>query len=466
MMKSRIGKFVHEWLVFFPALVLPITLGGVSPWFWSLTAAIFFLGMLFYLWIEGPGPLGDATSRKTWLAALCVLLAYPFLTIIPLPSSLLAVLSPHRLFWVQAGQQYAGASHIPATISYTPIQTLFGGAWWIFLACYGFFFRGLVRDDKEYNRFVTMLFCIAAAEALYGILQVLIPSMGVLWERGPSLGMEHGGCARGTFVNRNHFAAFMNLIWPVLLARLLTLGPGPRGKSRFHDHGSVSRQKKFFLGFLAFLVILSILFSQSRGGIMGLLIAFSLFMVLGGFLKKKMVLVFAGCWMVLLIYGGMIGYDAIISRFERATTDFQFRYNIWKDALDIIRDHPLTGIGLDSYNLAAPIYTQNLPDNIRSVHVHNDYLETIVELGIPVGSAIILFVWIYWWKRAIALWRSRSKLSPAIRLRTAGAVAGAGALLWHEWLDFNAEIPAVLLYALMIFILMGSSSGQEGFDKN
>ena len=468
-MRSSVKRTILRWLVLFPAIVLPLTLGGVSPWFWSCVASVFLAGMLAYLWLSEPDSLKSIWPPKKKPLILLVFLLYPFSQIIPLPGFWIAILSPHRLLWIEAVQHFTGASHIWSSVSYSPLQSFFGGVWWLFLVCFGFCFRGLINEQGEYDRFVRTLFCVAAGEALYGIIQVLIPSLGVLWEQRTILGTAHKGCARGTFVNRSQLAVFMNLVWPLLVARLLTLGPKEKerqkGSLEFVDDKTVARQKKVFLGFLIFLIILSVLFSRSRAGIIGLLIAFSLFALLGGFLKKKLILIIAVCWIAILAYGSMIGYEATWSRFERASDDIHWRLGVWKDATAILRDHLLTGTGLDSYGFVAPVYREHLSDTTRAVHVHNDYLEMSVELGIPIAGGIFLFVWFYWWKQAIRLWRWRTRLAPEIRLRAAGAVSGGGAFLCHSWFDFNAEIPAILLYAVMIFIVMGVSSGEMRINR-
>ena len=47
---------------------------------------------------------------------------------------------------------------------------------------------------------------VAFLEAVYGHIQALVPSLGVLWVDHIN---AYLGNARGTYINRNHFAGFL-----------------------------------------------------------------------------------------------------------------------------------------------------------------------------------------------------------------------------------------------------------------
>ena len=57
-------------------------------------------------------------------------------------------------------------------------------------------------------------------EAVYGLIQALVPSMGVLWV---DYVQAYLGTARGTFINRNNFAGFIEMIWPLALGVTLAM---------------------------------------------------------------------------------------------------------------------------------------------------------------------------------------------------------------------------------------------------
>jgi O-antigen ligase len=125
---------------------------------------------------------------------------------------------------------------------------------------------------------------------------------------------------------------------------------------------------------------------------------------------------------------------------EELTEPLQFdaplpgRRDLWMIALRLIREHPLTGIGLDNYRLT---YSQYLTDDPmpntaldQTVHSNNWYLETFVSAGLFGALPFILWIFLLTWSIIRRLCRPRLTL-----LRVA---AGAGLLIFfvHGLLDY------------------------------
>ena len=268
-------------------------LGGARPWIWPVIVALFFLGAVALIWRHSETDLLEGISR-TWLAVFGALLVYPLLQVVPLPESWLSTLSPHRMLWLQRGQQVSGLPVWLKSVSYTPLETVFEGfAWWLFLVVFALVLRKVLQKERRPDWLFNLLFVFAGFEALYGLLQVLIPSLGVLWEA------EGQGLARGTFVNRNHYACFLGMLWPVLLTYVWSMKESreQRAEDRRQrarrlageevrrievqssklkaererlsyperEQFSQIRQKQMFYGFIIGLMILGIFFSQSEG---------------------------------------------------------------------------------------------------------------------------------------------------------------------------------------------------------
>ncbi|HZF78682.1 MAG TPA: Wzy polymerase domain-containing protein [Rubrivivax sp.] len=73
------------------------------------------------------------------------------------------------------------------------------------------------------------------------------------------------------------------------------------------------------------------------------------------------------------------------------------RLAIWRDTLALIRMHPWTGVGLGEFNFAWTLTP--LPNRPTAFfdHTHNLPLQLLVELGIPIGGAILaLLSWALW----------------------------------------------------------------------
>ena len=463
--QRRFARTLRPLLIWVPILFLPFLLGGARPWFWASIAGVFMTGLSVLIWAEEDGPaLTSGVPRKV-LAVGLILIGYPVLQMVPLPFFLLSTLDPNRALWLQRASDVTGLQPQLASITYMPLTTLFSVFYCIFLFTFALLFMRANLDQDFLGQFCRLVFFLAAAEAMYGLLQVLIPTLGVLWEAPGT------GDARGTFVNRNHFACFLNMTWPVMLAYLLGMGRrSGSGSARSYQEKEENRQlrqRQIFLSFFVGIMLLAVFFSQSRGGILSAMIALTIFTIFGRINTRGMILFVIAGWAVMIFYGCIIGFGGILQRFDVIEEGAAGRFNIWVDSWRLIRDHILTGTGLDTYSTAIRLYQSHLTDQSEIVHAHNDYLELMAELGLPMASAIILTVWGYWVWAARRIW----KLKPAAtdspdkgsvesrhalqrRLISAGALAGGAAFLIHSLAEFNWQIPANQLYFIILLILM------------
>jgi O-antigen ligase len=453
----QLATYLQIFLVLMPMIILPLFFGGVQPWVWSAVAGVFAAGMAIMIFLdEGLFSLKDI--QKKWAIVIGGILVYPLLQMLPLPRTWLSLISPQRELWLDRAGEIVGM-HGWTSLSYVPLNSFSGWLWWIFLAGFALLLKRMLRNAHTYALLFRILFFVAGLEALYGLLQVLIPSMGVF-------GINSGPEARGTFLNRDHYAAFLGMLWPLLMARLLTLDTGRSSEHFFSsekDDRRQARQKQFFLALILGLVLLSLFFSQSRAGILCSLVVLTVFVVFWPGAKRWIVFLVAVSWILMVIYGSFIGFGAILERFETLENDAGTRLQIWRDSCLLIRDHPLAGAGLGSYQPVIFLYQQKDTDELQIGDAHNDYLQLAAEMGLPFGAAIALLIWGYWWFTAIALARRKvfmRKNSPGVQfderiLITLGALAGAAGFLFHSWVEFNWQIPANQLYFVVLLVLLG-----------
>jgi hypothetical protein len=84
--------------------------------------------------------------------------------------------------------------------------------------------------------------------------------------------------------------------------------------------------------------------------------------------------------------------------------------------------------------------------------VHNDYLETAVEWGVPV--AVLFWIFVGW--RCFAASRVFLETRNAWRGTVAlASSAGIFSILVHSLVDFNLHIPASLMVFAMLLALAG-----------
>jgi hypothetical protein len=447
-------SFCEKILVYFPIIVLPIFAGGARPWLWSGVAGIF--GLIFALSLlvsKDFLSIKDSVREvKKPLFLLLPILAYPFVQIIPLPLPVISLLSPQRALWLQRSMEATAVSRWGASLSYMPLDTFMSGLWILTLALFAFVLHRSMREGiVGLGNLLTLLFVIAGLESLYGIFQVL----------GTSTGSVAFDGAHGTFVNRDHYAAFLGMIWPLQLVWLWRLAAkNNKDPLSFYEKESrrKSREKQFFFIFLTGIVLLGLIFSGSRGGIISLGIGTTVLAYLGRRRSRSIVPILIGCWVIILAYGSVIGFEGILKRFAEIEHDAPARFTIWQFTRQLIRDHWLTGTGAGTYQPVIFLYQVFDTDLLQVGAAHCDYLQIASEWGLPFSLLIFCLVWGYWWATAVGAAKKSAgeqrSLESDDKLIRIGALAGSAAFLSHIWVDFNWQIPANQLYFVIVLVLM------------
>jgi len=139
--------------------------------------------------------------------------------------------------------------------------------------------------------------------------------------------------------------------------------------------------------------------------------------------------------------------DSISIELDRKTADtFTLRQNIWRATGQLIKDHPLTGVGFGGYWIAITRYHQASGEGTPQ-EAHNDYLELLASGGV---IAVVIGIWI-----VIALAkRVRNSLRAADVTERAvimGALTGVLTVAVHSLVDFGLHITinAVVFVALV-----------------
>jgi O-antigen ligase len=275
--------------------------------------------------------------------------------------------------------------------------------------------------------------------AIFGILQQLTFNGRLYWFRE----MRFGGIPFGPYVNRNHFAAFAELVIPIALVPLVL--------------GKVRKERWFVVGIFALLPIGALFLSASRGGIvsfgvqLGVLVLIMMLRRVGG----KHVL--AGGLILLLAFllVSWLGVRQILDRFSslqslEVTTGK--RASMRQDTWRIFLDHPWTGTGLGTIETVFPAY-ETLYDGKIVNHSHNDYLEAMAETGVAGAACCACFLGLLFYLSLRQLLQLDKPFAAA--LHVSGLVACVGFLV-HSLVDFNLHIPAnALLFLLMAHLATG-----------
>ena len=126
---------------------------------------------------------------------------------------------------------------------------------------------------------------------------------------------------------------------------------------------------------------------------------------------------------------------------ERVTTLKTYRGDYWRVALGSFADHPLGGVGTAGYQVE---WIRERDSRVFAFDAHSLYVETLAELGL-VGLLLLgaLFA-------AVAGGLRRAYRAAADEPLVAAAAAALGAFAIHAGLDWDWEVPAVTLPALLL----------------
>jgi O-antigen ligase len=321
-------------------------------------------------------------------------------------------------------------------------------------ALFVYFSAALVFIDSPRRlRVVTHTIIIFSfALALFGLIQSFISPTKIYGIR--ELGQS---TAFGPFINRHHFAAYMEMALGLTAGLLLS--------------GAVQREKRVLYIFAAALMAIALVMTNSRGGIISLVAETVFIFVITGVRtgvrgerqketsekrgRARALLLRAGLAFVLLfaVFTGVVffGGEEVLSRFigtVNAQDPTTGRVHFWRGTLEVIRDHPLIGTGLGSFGVAYTLYdTRN--GAFRLEQAHNDYLQVLSDAGI-IGALLGLAFLIILFRSGFA---RRETDDPFRRGVATGALVGCFAVLVHSFFDFTLHTAANALLFLTLAAL-------------
>jgi O-antigen ligase len=266
--------------------------------------------------------------------------------------------------------------------------------------------------------FFWLLQCLrgSANYALVGFLSgAAVTALGAVFQ-GP-LGV--GGTAvegvlrvQAWYPSANHLALMLGRAWPFLLA------------------GSLSSVWRRWLWLPTAIVGLGLFLTFSTGGWLGTVAATLVVIVSLGYRRLALWLAAASA-MALVIVSGLAIAGALPERLNPLRQTGGFRLDLWLSSLEMIRDHPLFGVGLDNFvYLYQQFYLREGAAAEPSLsHPHNWILNFWLSLGL---LGLVAFVWLL-----VCFFQNarRALEEPHRTWIVAGALGSMADLLIHGFID-------------------------------
>lgn len=453
------GLSYPEWALLVLLGLAPLWYGSVLPAAWvanGLAAAVTAMAVIATGAWRGTGP-AIAPSRYALMAALyAIAAAWVLLQALPIAPDWLQ----HPL-WREA----SGALGYPlrGTISANPELTLqallrlltFATVFWISME--------LCRR-AEFA--IVLLYALAAFAVLNSIYALADMAFG--WQRvlfaakDPFVIAVHGNYASGTFINRNHFAAYVGT--GLIAASALFLRAVLRGETS----GKGNRKRKTAriisrlitdgapILVLALPIAIALIVTTSRAGIAttfaGLLV---LCMLIAARSSNRVVVLVMSAMLVVASFVVLdLHGEAALRRAADASGALHGRLAAYKATVVAAFDHPVLGHGYGAFIDFFPSY-RSAEMGLGGIWnaAHNTYLEVFAGLGLPVALILLSAVLIATMRCFLgALGRKRSAWGPLV------AAAATVQLGLHSLVEFPLQTEAV---ALNLAALLGAGTAQS-----
>ena len=329
-----------------------------------------------------------------------------------------------------------------------------------------------LRNQKQLHRLITVVLLTSLPISLYGIMQHygLDP---IAWT---NVGARVTVRAISTMGNPIFVAAYLIMVVPLTVGRLMQLfsviGRGKRAVSLYVLSGCYV--------FLLAIQLLCILFTQSRGPLLGLMGgAFFFFLLLaasrgnkGLALATLGIAVILGLFLITLslpdspfesirqmpYLGRLSGMLDLESRTARQ------RILVWEGAVNLItadQKRALTGYGPETMIVAlnpyVPLGLVSLKPNEAFDRAHNETLDVLATTGfVGLAAYILLFSSLFYYSlKYLGLIESSRHRRLFISLCLTGGLAGGmlPRLLESKWRFAGVGIPAGMLLALAIYLM-------------
>lgn len=418
----RINGYFTCFCVIFIILLLPLARGGTLLWPQGLS--ILLAGMLCIA-LALFNDLSKLANQSLWLLPWLVISGFIILQLIPF-----------RAFDISGSDPFAMKTRISAmpgeTISYWANFTLYWLVAW------------LVSNlgKRQIILLVISLGILLCFESIYGILAYMKDYERIL---GLWYVENYSRVVSGTFVNRNHYSIMFEVTTPVVLSLLFM-------PKLFNIKLILSFKICIGLLFL-FLCTLAVFNARSRLGLLCYFFSISIWIILvsnkfnfsSG--KHKLPLFVFSFFAMALLVGLWFGLEPIMIRFQSVGENF--RYLFWDSAVQSFpKSYWLWGMGagtlVDNFKVIAPI---EIADKTL-YQLHNDWLEFVLDFGIP--AALVICAGFFIWFRKLNTMR--------YSVLQLGAISGIAAIAIHSFGDFGLQIPGV---AILFWTMVGISMNKN-----
>ena len=398
-----------------------------------------------------PAPLG---SLRVLDISLAVILGVVLLQLLPLPAPVVNAVSPGRALYLKEVSLQGAAPTRFAPLALDPGATLHA---WLTLFCIigtfwaarAVFARGGIRTFSTVVAWGAILLALVAfAQHASGT-----PLVYGFWRP-----RDAGARPLGPFINRNHLGTWSIMALCLCLGYLQWQDAPVQADQSWRRRIAALLDGRRLLLQLAIVLLASIIaLGASRAALVALACAAGYLAVAGraGRRRGSRGVIGALALVAMLAYGD--GPRLLLRVDETRASGMAARLAIWRDALPVLRDFPMTGVGAGNFGTAMRVY-QTTPRTYYHNEAHNQLLQIAVEGGILLSlPAIVALTALI----AAARAQRRRRDDPMAWMRVAASAALVGVAVQSFW-ETGLTVPATGMFAAALAALLVHRSAARG----
>lgn len=328
--------------------------------------------------------------------------------------------------------------------SFAPVKSLM--VWSMYLVFAGFFFViiNVVRTKEQVISLLRVFVIAGAIVAIYGVLQYVFGwNTSNAWI-DEDMFEEATMRAYSTMENPNVLGEYLLLLIP--FAALFVLKQ------------ENTKLQKITYGSIFLISCLCMVFTQSRGCWLGLLLSLAIFIT---FYNGKLWTLVPFILLALPFFMPEAMVDRMMSVGNMEDSSTSYRVFIWKGSFRMLSDFWIGGIGMGegAFRSVYPLYSYS---GIIAPHAHNTFLQLVVEGGIGV-LAVFLYMMIKFLKKIASVFSSVNKNSNdgLCALAIGSGVCGFLLQSMFDYTFYNYRMMAMFFMVLGIGIVLRTCKGEE-----
>lgn len=249
----------------------------------------------------------------------------------------------------------------------------------------------------------------------------------------------------GTYVNRNHFAGYLEMSLALAIGLMLSRFDQANGSSwraSLRSWIRVFLGPKFLIRVLIVILVIGLILSKSRMGNIGFFVGLGVAGLIGLWTFKSVgrtVLIFFASLLAIDVFlmGAFFGIEKLQQRFEQLDTEADVRSFLNEHSLTLIQQHWISGTGPGSFYTVYPsVRDERIHGHVQ--HAHNDYAQFLVEFGLAAFLLGALVLHAAYTAIRVQMVR-KSRFMRAVGFSSLMAIVS---LMVHATVEFNFQLTA------------------------